>query len=174
MKICLYLVIFCIGVILLFFAIDFTIVRYKDVKIPWRLDAEYSMYLTIMATNYKTMTGSNSSDTVDAIRIYRIRQKHSDMYDLSKLFTKELVFETKDKQFIKRFILAAQDEIMHVENCFRSQDQETFHIAAFDNTFMRAGYFLFNVCNVKGDEYGIIQSLQKHHPVENSVQKHCR
>lgn len=138
----------------------FILLSCGEKQMPWRLDSEYSMFLTIMAPNYKAMTYSDISDTVDAIRIYRINQKHDDMYSLSELFTKELVFETKDKKFIRKIILAAQDEIMHAD-CIRIQDQETYHVIAFDNTFMRAGYFIINICKGNGNEYGIVRPLQK-------------
>jgi len=41
------------------------------------------------------------------------------------------------------------------------KDAESFHIIALDNTFMRAGYFLVNLCNVNGIKYVIIHPLQK-------------
>lgn len=126
----------------------------------WRLDSEYSEYLTITAPNYKAKMGHNSADTVDALRIYKVDQKHNDMYSLSELFTKELVYESKDKKVIREFLLAGQEVIMHLD-CKRDQDEETFHIIALDNTFMRTGYFLVNVCNVNGAKYAIIHPLQK-------------
>jgi len=128
---------------------------------PWRIDSEYSENLTIMATNYAAKTGYNIADTIDSIRIYRIPTKKKDMYRLSTLFKEDLVFETKDKQFIKQFILSAQDTIMSLHGCYENQDQETFHIVVLDNTLKRAGYFMYSLCTIKEGRYGIVVPLQK-------------
>ena len=126
----------------------------------WRLDYEYSEYLTIMSTDYKSRYGYNSSDTVDGLRIYRTKQKHYDMYSLNELFSKELVYESKDKQFIKNFIEASQEAIMSL-NCVSDNEKETFHIIAFNNKSMHAGYYLVNVCSSNSLKYVIIHPLQK-------------
>lgn len=123
-------------------------------KTSWRLDADYSEQLTIDSG----ITGSIQANTVDVIRIYRTFQKHDDMFSLHELFKKDLVFESADKQFIKKFILAAQQIIMHID-CNRNKDGEYFHVVFLDNKQMRAGYFLFIRC--ESDQYAIVRSLQK-------------
>lgn len=123
-------------------------------KPPWRLDAEYSEQLTIDAGT----SGSLLAKTVDVIRVYRTFQKHDDMFSLSELFKNDLVFESTDKQFIHRFVLAAQQIIMHID-CKKNKDNEYYHVILLDNKQMRAGYFLFIRC--EGGQYAIVRSLQK-------------
>lgn len=127
---------------------------YNTNKTPWRLDAEYSEQLTIDAG----ISGSLIAKTVDVIRVYRTFQKHDDMFSLSELFKKDLVFESTDKQFIQRFVLAAQQIIMHID-CKKNKDNEYYHVILLDNKQMRAGYFLFIRC--ESGQYAIVRSLQK-------------
>ena len=71
---------------------------------------------------------------------------------------KNLVFESKDKQFAERIVIAAQQTIMHLD-CKRNTAGEHFHVILLDNKQMRAGYFLLIRC--EGGQYAIIYSLQK-------------
>jgi hypothetical protein len=104
------------------------------------------------------MNGPLIAKTVDAIRIYRTFQKHDDIFGLDDLFKKDLVFESKDKQFVERIVIAAQQTIMHLD-CERNPAGEHFHVVLLDNKEMRAGYFLLIRC--EGGQYAIIRSLQK-------------
>lgn len=130
-------------------------------NIPWRLDSLYSEYLTINASNYRAMTGNDIADTTDAMRIYKTSGTGRKMFSLSHVLNEDPIYESKDKQLIKGFISAAQETIMSVPNCFEHRDRDTFHILVFDNTFMRAGYFLVIKCTADNERFGIISPLQK-------------
>lgn len=128
-------------------------------RMPWQLDLQYSRYLTVMASEYEKMSGTKSANTVDALRIYKITDKGYKWYNLKELFTKNLVFETKDKQFIRNFVLTAQEDVRDLNSCnrvYRNLEFDQFYVVMFDNTFMRTGYFLFTVCHSRGKEYGEI------------------
>lgn len=125
-------------------------------NIPWQLDLKYSRYLTVMGPEYERMTGTKSADTVDAIRIYKITDKRYQWYSIRELFKKDLVFETKDKLYIKQIVMAAQEDIKDLQGCnrvYKNQEFDQFYVVMFDNTFMRIGYFLLTVCSVQGKEY---------------------
>jgi len=133
-------------------------------RTPWKLDDTYSEYLTTNAESYKNNFSSEVYETVDALRVYKVENpRHLDMYDLPILFDKDMVFETENKNIIKRFLLSAQKQISPHENCYDpNENRIVYHILAFDNTFMRVGYFIFVVdCASKGEAYGVIHPLQK-------------
>jgi hypothetical protein len=139
-------------------------------NLPWQLDYNYSLYLTVDDSGYEHMTGSKSADTADALRIYKVRSKRYEWYGLKELFKKELVFETKDRRYIREFVLAAQkrmevgDSSVPVEDRFPASDGcewghlkerefDWFYVIMFDNTFKRAGYFLTHACKSQDKEY---------------------
>jgi len=127
----------------------------------WKLDATYSEYLTIRSTNYKTITGNEIADTVDAIQIYKTIGSSNDFLSLSELLKKELVFENRDGKLIKSFLLAANTVIDNAGHC-DNINTNRFHVLLFDHTLMRVGYFLYRGCmNNEGRKYGVIMSLQK-------------
>jgi hypothetical protein len=130
-------------------------------RTPWRLDPEYSEYLTIKAVDYKEMTGHSSASSVDALRIYRISGSGNDMFSLDELFKRDFLFETRDKEFITNFLIATQDQTTPTGVCQNIPSGDTLHVVLFDNTFMRAGYFLFKKCKAAETEYGVVLSLQK-------------
>jgi len=175
-KVCLYLLAFFIffkGASWFVHDTGFVIMRYQEAKTPWRLDPGYSMYLTAKAEDYREMTRTDISNTVDAILVVETKQKDYEMYNLFELFTARLVSETPDKRFkvkssarvfetmdanlIRKFVSAAQEQAVHAGDCKDIRDRngeiEVFHVVAFDNTFMRAGYFLSGRCRSGGDEY---------------------
>lgn len=128
---------------------------------PWQLDHKFSRHLTIMAPEYKKMTGSEISGTVDALSIYKVTSKSYQWYGLGELFKKELVFETKDKHYINGFILAAQErtDIDDSNGCWadiKKRESDKFYVVMLDNTIKRAGYFLATFCKSQGKEYGMI------------------
>lgn len=139
-------------------------------NLPWQLDFKYSLYLTVDDSGYEHMTESKSSDTVDALRIYKVRSKRYGWYELGELFKKELVFETKDRRYVREFVLAAQkrmevgdweDSVMDTEEAsegcgwayYKEREFDWFYVVMFDNTFMRAGYFAALVCKSRDKEY---------------------
>lgn len=138
--------------------------------LPWQLDYNYSHYLTVKDNEYKSTTRSKSVETVDAIRIYKEKSKRYEWYGLRELFKKELVFETKDRRYIREFVLAAQkwmdigdssipveDRFKASEGCgwayYKEREFDWFYVVMFDNTFKRAGYFITNFCKSQDKEY---------------------
>lgn len=139
-------------------------------NLPWQMDWDYSYYLTVKEGEYEFMTGVKSADTVDALRVYKVTRKHYEWYGLEELLEKEVVFETKEKPFIRKFILSAQkwmdvdDSSVPVEDRFpasercrkawsKEEESDKYYVVMFDNTFMRAGYFLLFVCENQDKEY---------------------
>lgn len=147
--------------LLAIFLIGMYVTACAESNIPWRLDSLYSEYLTIKAPNYRAMTGNDIADTADAMRIYKTRRTSREMFSLSHLLNEDPIYESKDKQLIKGFISAAQETIMNAPNCFEHRDPDTFHVVVFDNTFMRAGYFLVIKCTANNEKFGIISPLMK-------------
>ena len=105
--------------------------------------------------------GNDIGDTADAMRIYKTKGTENRKFDLSYLLTEDFIYETKDKTLIKEFISTAQETIINIPKCSEHRDRETFHLLVFDNTFMRAGYFLVIKCTVDNEKFGIISPLQK-------------
>jgi hypothetical protein len=133
----------------------------SDTKILWKLDPEYSADLTITSTNYRAVTGKESSETVDIVRIYKkIGPKHYDMYSLSDLFSQDLFFETSDPHRIRRFFQAVQAvEDSHGFDCSHITKNIVYHVVALDNELTRAGYFILERCVYKGNEHYRIRPL---------------
>lgn len=159
-----------ITVICVYLLVEFVCNRCSQGNLPWHLDYNYSRYLTVKANEYASIHGTESYATVDGLRIYKERSKDYEWYGLESLFKKELVFEAKDKDYIRKFILAAhnrlvvgdwEDSVMDTEEaskgCGRSnskgQELDWFYVVMFDNTFMRAGYFLMIACKSPDKEY---------------------
>jgi hypothetical protein len=129
---------------------------------PWQSDAIYLQDLLISKT-----TGA---DTVDDLRVYKVRRKHFKWYSLEELSTKEVVSDTKDRRRIEEFVSAA-NEWMDVgdsevpfedrfpaskgcSNAFsREVESDKFYVAMYDKTLMRADYFITAVCEYQGKEY---------------------
>ena len=125
-------------------------------SIPWELDFKYSRYLTSMADEYVQLTGAKSADTVEAIRIYKVTGKRFQWYSLKELFAKELAFETKDKDFIKQFVLASQEDVKDLTGCDignGNKEIDQFFVVMVDNKSNRIGYFALNVCMNQNKEY---------------------
>jgi hypothetical protein len=154
---CKLLLVLIIGIIAYLFFPSF-----KRDKIPWQMDWDYSYYLT----GYKSVAGTESDDIVDALRIYKVTRKGYEWYGLEVLFKKELAFETRDKRYIREFVLAVEKwmdagyygaPFDASEGCRRThseeQESDKFYVVMFDNTFMRAGYFLMLACKSQDKEY---------------------
>jgi hypothetical protein len=109
---------------------------------PWRLNKEYSAWLTTSSGNYKAMMNKDIAQTVDAIQIYKIKNKQAPQYGLSWIFNQALIYETDNKEFIESFFSAAQEKLEFISDCSKNNiDDDKFYIVALDNTFMRAGVF---------------------------------
>lgn len=141
--------------ILIFIASEASLVGCAERDKAWHLDAEYSQQLTIDAG----MSGRLIAETVDEVRIYKISSSNRDMFDLAALYNEELVFKTKEGEIIKKLLVAAQDIIMNMPECYSSRKNYTLHIAALDNELRRVGYFLLSPCVVEGGYYGMITPL---------------
>lgn len=150
--------ILCISAIFIFISSDILIDEYKSSKIPWQIDYDYSFALA----------SSNAiEDEVDTLRIYRTSGKRKALrpkYIKHKLFGQELVFETKDRGFIRRFISAIQEDIMRVDNCRAVRGEngkgEVFHVVALHEKSMRAGYLFLDRCRTDtGEEYIICETI---------------
>ena len=116
------------------------------------MDWEYSRSLVLSNT---------SADTVDGLRIYKETREHYEWYGLEELLGKELVFETEDKTYIRKFVLAAQEWIdtTGIEDVndraslgcgwlsSRWRESVKYYVVMFDNTFKRAGYFMVVLCD---------------------------
>ncbi len=112
----------------------------------WKFDTKYTRYLTVMAPEYEEMTGSRSADTVDTLRIYKIKSKHYRWYNLSELSRKSLVYETNDKINIRKFVYAAQEftkNVKSIKNDTINDNIDKYHVVLFDNASMQYGYFIF-------------------------------
>lgn len=160
-----------ITVVFIYFLVEVVYEQCSQCDLPWRLDSDYTHYLTIMTNEYPSTPGSDIYDTVDGLRIYKERSTDYEWYGLENLFKKELVFETKDKRYIKEILLAIQkwmsvgdweDAIMSTEEasegCGRGHlkergESDWFYVVMFDNTFKRAGYFLALPCKTQDKEY---------------------
>lgn len=153
-----------IGIVMYILITGVTLPGSSQNKISWKLDTQYSADLTIMASNYKTVTGMESSETVDILRIYKSahKQSHYDMYDLSELFSKELLFETSDRQRISKFFRSVQmvDDVQN-RSCSQISANIIYHVLALDNDSMRAGYFLLERCTSDENEHYKIHPLLK-------------
>src|SRR5262245_53532662 len=126
---------------------------------PWRVDAVYTDYLTVMASTYKDIMGVGSSSTVDGMRIYKISNERNNMFSLDELFKRDFLYESRDKEFIRKFLEAAQDNTKGIGNCQFDPNEARLHMILLDNTFMRAGYFLFMTCKIADREYGVVKTL---------------
>ncbi len=157
-----------IAVVFIYFLAEIVYEQCSQCNLPWRLDYNYTHYLTIKTNEYPSTPGFDIYDTVDGLRIYKERSIDYEWYGLKNLFKKELVFETTDRRYIKEILLAKQkwmvvgdweDAIMTTEEasegCGRRQERELdwFYVVMFDNTFMRAGYFLTTFCKSRDKEY---------------------
>jgi len=143
------------------FLVSLAAIACAESNTPWRLDSLYSEYLTIKAPNYRAMTGNDIADTADAMRIYKTQKTDREMFSLPHLLNEDPIYESKDKQLIRGFISAAQETIMNAPNCFEHRDPVVFHVVIFDNTFMRAGYFLVIKCTSDNEKFGMISPLMK-------------
>lgn len=136
----------------------------------WHLDYNYTYSQTIQGPEYATTPGFKATDIVDGLRIYKERRKGYGWYGLRELLEKELVFETNDKDYIVEFLRAAhqwmmvgdwEDKVMDTEEAskgcgqghWKEQEFDRFYVVMFDNTFMRAGYFMVVLCNSQDREY---------------------
>ncbi len=144
--------------LIVFFFLGNTKAKNKD---EWKLDPEYSANLTIMSTNYRAITGLEISNSVDIIKVFKNDSCDGDILNLSKIFSKELVFESKDKDFIERFMTSAQVEETHVEKCYQNKRCGNFYVVAFDGAHNRAGYFILYQCEITGRHIGIIRPFQQ-------------
>lgn len=147
--------------LVMFFLCSIPVTACTERNIPWRLDASYSEFLTISASNYKAMTGNDIGGSADAMRIYKTSGTGRKMFSLSHLLNEDPIYESNDKQFIEEFISSAQETIMHAPNCFEHRERDSFHILVFDNTFMRAGYFLVIKCTADNETLGIISPYRR-------------
>ncbi len=131
------------------------------VQAPWRLDAVYSDYLTTFASTYKDIMGHGSASTVDGMRIYKISNQRNKMFSLDELFERDFLYESRDKEYIRKFLEAAQDNAMRSPgDCQFDPNEARLHVILLDNTFMRAGYFLFRTCKIADSEYGVVKTLR--------------
>ncbi|MSP36902.1 MAG: hypothetical protein EXR70_00245 [Deltaproteobacteria bacterium] len=136
-------------------------------KAPWRLDSKYSDYLTTMAWDYKMIAGHGSANTVDGMLIYKIGDKIPNganrIFSLEELFERDILYESRDKEFIRKFLEAAQDEVKPTptEACQIDWNEASLHVILLDNTFMRAGYFIFRTC--KNADNGTVFTMRFTH-----------
>lgn len=157
-------------VIFIYVLVEFVCNQCSQGNLPWRLDYNYSHYLTVKDVEYASTPGFKITDTVDGLRIYKERSKGYEWYGLKNLFKKELVFETNDRRYIREFVLAAQkrievgdweDSVMDTDEAsqgcgrghWKEREFDWFYVVMFDNTFMRAGYFLTIACKSQDKEY---------------------
>ena len=148
--------------ILSFFIILFLFAPIKaDNKSEWILDPLYSANLTIMSTNYKAITNSDIFDVIDFIKIYKNNDCKDAILTLPEIVSKQLIFESKNKEIIKKIISSAQVELTHVPGCCQAKMRENFYILAFNEREKRAGYFILSRCKVNAEETGIIRPFQE-------------
>lgn len=64
------------------------------------------------------------------------------------------------KEFIRKFLEATQDDVKPIpyEACQIDWSEAAYHVILLDNTFMRAGYFLFRTC--KNADYGTVFTMR--------------
>jgi len=135
-----------------------------QIKAPWRLDSKYADYLTTFASTYKAITGHGSASTVDGMLIYKIGDKIPNkanrIFSLEELFERDILYESRDKEFIRKFLEAAQDHLKPIptEACQIDWNEAAYHVILLDNTFMRAGYFLFRTC--KNADFGTVFTMR--------------
>lgn len=147
---------YCANSLLIAFVFIFIQSGCDNNSIPWKLDFKYSRYLTSMADEYEQITGVKSADTVEVLRIYKVTGNGFQWYSLKELFAKELVFETKDKYFIKQFVLASQENEKDLTRCDignKNKETDHFFVVMIDNKSNRIGYFGLNVCINQNKEY---------------------
>lgn len=125
----------------------------------YRLDPEYSEFLTIMAGTYRVMESAEVADTVDLLRIYRVQQQHFDMYSLRQLASKSLVFQSEDKAEIRQLIRAVAERV-EIPDCARERSFPLLHVVAFDREQSRVGYFTVVPCVASDQAYGQISNLR--------------
>jgi hypothetical protein len=145
-----------------FFCIcSFASINRMDDKIKWTLDPEYSANLTITSTNYKAITNSEVYDAVNILRIYKNIDCKATILTLPEILSKKIIFESGDKNIIKKIISSAQIEQLNIKNCYQNKSCEKFYIVAFNRKEKKAGYFILSQCSVTGELIGIIQPFQK-------------
>ena len=132
-----------------------------DNKSEWILDPLYSANLTIMSNNYKAITNSDIFDAIDFIKIYKNNDCRDAILTLSEIFSKQLIFESKNQEIIKKVISSAQVELTHVPGCYQAKLCENFYIVAFNEKEKRAGYFILSQCKVNAEATGIIRPCQE-------------
>ena len=124
----------------------------------WKTDSRYSWYLTISSSNYYRLTGTKSSDTVDVIQVYVTDKTDDPFLPLDVLWSKQLVYESREKRFIDRFFIAAQSET-EVDGCHWNLSDVVFHVIAYDKMLMRVGYFHYYPCTIDEVQYGTIRPI---------------
>lgn len=132
-----------------------------DSESEWILDPSYSANLTIMSTNYKAVTNSGIFDAIDIIRIYKNNSCKDKILTLPEIATKQLIFESKDNEIIKKIISSAQVELMHVPGCYQAKLCDNLYIVAFNEKEKRAGYFILSQCKVNAETTGILRPFQE-------------
>jgi len=148
--------------ILSFFAILCVFVPAKaDNGSEWILDPFYSANLTITSTNYKAIKNSNILDTIDLIKIYKNNNCKDAILTLSEIVSKQLIFESKNKEVIKKIISSAKVELTHVPGCYQAKLCENYYIVAFNEKEKKAGYFVLSQCKVNAGTTGIIRPFQE-------------
>ena len=125
-------------------------VRFKVLKLPYCNGVKYE----------ERLGGHGSASTVDGMLIYKIPNKRDRFFSLEELFERDILYESRDKEFIRKFLEAAQDGVnpMTTEACQIDWNEAAFHVILLDNTFMRAGYFLFRTC--KNADYGTVFTMR--------------
>lgn len=136
--------------------------KIRNAKIPWILDTNYSGYLTMNSSIYNFYSKKSITTTVDGLRIYKISQKKIKLVSLSELIEREFVYETTEKEFIKKFIDATHEEIESTKHECVQLNDDTYHVIVIDNTFMRLGYFIFKHCKDGDEEYVRIYPYYNH------------
>jgi hypothetical protein len=150
---------FCLLFILIVFS--FSTPTMADNESEWTLDPLYSANLTIMSTNYKAITNSDIFDAIDFIRIYKSDNCRDAILTLPEIVSKQLVFESKDKEIIKKILSSAQVELTHVPGCYQAKLCGNLYIVAFNEKDKRAGYFILSQCKVNAETTGIIRPFQE-------------
>lgn len=130
-------------------------------KDEWKLDPEYSANLTIMSTNYRAVNGLEIANSVDTIKVFKNDSCNGEILNLSKILSKELIFESKDMGFIEKFMTSAQVEDTHIEKCYQNKRCGNLYVVAFDEAHNRAGYFILYQCEIAGQDIGIIRPFQQ-------------
>ena len=118
------------------------------------LDPQYSLALLRSSWIGEEMAaGVDPGITVDVLQIFKAPAGEAALFDVDKIRSKEWLYESSDREFIRRFFVDAREDDRH-SDCNVTEAPEVLRILAFDRDPMRFGYLRYYQC--VGEKFGAL------------------